>query len=199
MTDDEPTTTGTAPDPDPDDAPPDDEPILPISPAARRRLMWLAAGVAIALVAGAAGFAIGGASRDGTVDDLNAQVSRLGDAADAAVRIEAEPDARHLALVPAMAGDRSAGEVILTPGSGRLLVIAIGLAPEPAGYAYWVWIEQSGQPRLLGSLAWAGGAWSWSGTVDGLANLGGGGAAYRVSLVAAGGGAPGDAVLSGVP
>ena len=195
MTDDDPMTTGA----DPGDALVDDEPILPISPATRRRLMWLVVGLVIALIAGGAGFAIGGASRDGTVDDLNAQVSRLGDVADAAVRIDAEPDARHVALVPGTAGDRSAGEVVLAPGSGRLLVIAIGLAPEPAGFAYWAWVEQSGQPRLLGALTWAGGAWSWSGTVDGLATLGRGGAAYRVSLVGAGGGAPGDAVLSAAP
>ena len=181
-------------------APADDEPpIIRLTPAMRGRLAWTAAVVVIALLVGGAGFAIGGASRDATVDDLNAQVGQLGDAVGAAVRIDAQPDARRIALVPATQGDRAAGSVVLSPAAGLLLITATGLAPEPAGYSYWGWIDVAGQPHLLGSMAWAGGAWSWSGTVDGLAALPPAAPGFHVSLVPDGGSPTGDAVLSGRP
>ena len=115
------------------------------------------------------------------------------------MRIDAQPDARHVALVPGPAGDRAAGAVTFSPGSGLLLITAIGLAPETAGYAYWGWIDAGGQPRLLGAMAWAGGAWSWSGKVDGLAAPPVDSAAFHVSLVPDGGSPTGDPVLSGRP
>jgi hypothetical protein len=175
----------------------DEPPILRLTPATRGRLAWLAAGLVIALLTAGAGFAIGGASRDGTVDDLDAQVGQLGDAVGAVVRIDAQPDARHVALVPGPAGDRAAGAVAYSPGAGLLLITATGLAPEPAGYAYRGWIDVNGQPRLLGAMVWAGGAWSWSGTVDGLGTLPVAPAAIHVSLVPDGGSPIGDPVLSG--
>jgi hypothetical protein len=179
-----------------DEAAPDDEPIPPLSPATRRRLTRLAACLVIALLAGGAGYAIGGASRDGTVDDLDAQVGTLGDAADAAVRIAAEPDARQVALLPATTADRAAGEVVFAPKSGRLLVIATGLAPEPAGYTYRLLLGTIATRHELGAMAWAGGAWSWSGTVADLAGSVGPGGAFAVSLVSADGSDIGPAVLS---
>jgi hypothetical protein len=174
-------------------------PIPALTAEARRRLTWLAAALSIAIVAGAAGFAVGGASRDRTIDDLDAQVGVLGDATGAAIRIAARPDARHVALGPATSGDRSAGGVTFAPGTGELLVVATGLAPEPAGYAYWGWLESGGQQRLLGAMTWAGGSWSWSGIVDGLASVVTPASIFHVSLAPAAGGPVGDPVLSGRP
>lgn len=178
----------------------DDLALPSLSPRMRRRLIWLSTGLAIALVAGAVGFAVGGASRDGTVDDLNAQVGQLGDATAAAIRISGQPDAHHVALVPVVAGDRAAGRVDYAPGAGLVLVVATGLAPEPAGYTYWGWLESNGQRRLLGSLTWAGGAWSWSGMVDRLGtSVQDIAVVFRVSLVSTDTSEVGEPVLTGAP
>ena len=178
---------------------PDDLAIPSLSPVMRRRLAWLAIGLVVAVIAAAIGFAVGGASRDGTVDDLSGQVGLLGDATAASIRISAEPDVRHVALTPTLAGDRAAGEVSYSASAGLLLAVASGLAPEPAGYSYHCWFDSNGL-SLLGPMTWAGGAWSWSGRVDGLAGLADSPGAFRVSLVWTGDMVDiGQPVLTGAP
>ena len=165
----------------------------------RERIAWLVGMVALIVIAGVVAFAIGGASRDGTVDDLNGQLGVLGDAANAAVRIAAEPDAKHVVLAPELKGDRPAGEIVYAAGSGRLLVVATGLAPEPAGYDYALFVGGSQPSRLIAHTTWAGGSWSWTGIVDALAGSIGPDTYFGVALVPTGGTDIGSPVLTGRP
>jgi hypothetical protein len=89
--------------------------------------------------------------------------------------------------------------VVFATGSGRLSVIATGLAPEPAGYDYGIYVGGSQARRLIAATTWAGGSWSWSGIVEDLVGWVGPDTSFGIALVPTGGTDIGVPVLTGRP
>ena len=160
----------------------------------RRRFAWAAGRAAALGVAGALGFAAGGAwpSDQGNRDR---EVALLQDATASAMRIAGQPDARAVTLAATTAGAAGGGSLVFSASSGELVMTATGLAPLEAGAEYGCWVEVDGERRRLGRMYWAGNLWAWAGPADGLADLPAG-TAFGVALVAAGGG-DGQPVLAG--
>lgn len=165
-------------------------------PAWRPRLAWVASLAAALVLATTLGFAVGGGFGPGQGGDRSAEVSRLRDATAAAMRIAAQPDARHVALAAAPGGGGAAGSLVFSPGSDELVVVATGLAPVAAGQEYGCWVQVDGQRRRLGRMYWAGDLWTWEGPASGLADLPAG-AVFGVSAGPAGGGGTAAPVLTG--
>ena len=165
-------------------------------PAWRPRLAWVAGLAAALVVATTLGFTVGGGFGSGQVGDRSAEVSRLRDATAAAMRIAAQPDARHVALAASPGGGSAAGSLVFSPGGGELVVVATDLAPLAAGQEYGCWVQVDGQRRRLGRMYWAGELWTWEGPASGLADLPDG-AVFGVSAGPAGGGGTAAPVLTG--
>lgn len=169
-------------------------PPRPIRPASARR-PWLAiAGIAAALIlAVGLGFAV--ATVRSPADDLQQEVAALQATTAATLRLEAAPDTQRVKLAATVAGAGSAGDVLFSPTSGELLVVATGLPPLEPGHEYGCWLEANGERRHLGDMYAGGDLQSWAGQVAGLADLPPG-AVFGVSLVPAGAGS-GTPVLTG--
>ena len=145
-------------------------PPRPIRPAATRR-PWIAImGMAAALIlAVGLGFAV--ATIRSPADDLRREVAVLQATTAATLRLEAAPDTQRVALAATEAGAGSAGDVLFSPSTGELLMIATGLAPLEAGQEYGCWLETNGERRRIGEMYAGGDLQSWAGQVDGLADL----------------------------
>lgn len=161
----------------------------------RFRLGWVAGLAAGLIVAGAMGFAAGGAWLSGQNADRDREVAVLEDAATTAMRIAAQPDARSVTLEASDPSSRATGSLLLSASGGELVMTATGLVPLAAGEEYGCWVETDGERRRLGRMYWAGDTWSWAGPADGLSALPEG-VQFGVSRVPAGGGA-GEPVLTG--
>ncbi|OGO57321.1 MAG: hypothetical protein A2V85_15625 [Chloroflexi bacterium RBG_16_72_14] len=163
--------------------------------SARRRLAWVAGLVAAVVVAGALGFAAGGAWRSGPDGDQQRQVALLRDTTASAMRIASQPDARTVVLTATSTGGAGAGSLLFSAASGELVMTATDLAPLAADAEYGCWVEVDGERRRLGRMYWAGDLWAWAGPADGLGDLPAG-TAFGVSLVVTGSG-EGQPVLAG--
>jgi hypothetical protein len=183
---------GSAPDLEPVAATATASPVgVIVSRSRRRRLGWLAAGVAAVLIAGIAGFAAGGAGRTTPLPVEDGAIAMA--AAKTAMDIAKEPDAVTVALVP-VAGGASGGTVLYSAGSGELAMVAQGLAPTPEGGLYACWVERNGQKERIGLLYVDGQDGTWAGPITGLGQLPPN-AKFGVSLVTPG--SSGMPVLSG--
>ncbi len=95
----------------------------------------------------------------------------LQETTEATLRLEAAPDTQRVALAATATGAGSAGDVLFSRTSGKLLVVATGLAPLEPGDEYLCWIEANGERRQMGEMYAGGDLQSWAGEVDGLADL----------------------------
>jgi hypothetical protein len=182
---------GSAPDPEPVAATATASPAGVVSiRVRRRRVAWLAAGIAAVLIAGVVGFAAGGANRTPTTVEDGAVAMA---AAQTAMEIAKEPDAVTVALVP-VGGGASGGTVLYSAGSGELAMAAQGLAPAPEGGFYACWVERNGKRERLGLVYVDGNDGTWAGPMTGLGQLPAD-AKFGVSLVTPG--SSGTPVLSG--
>jgi hypothetical protein len=159
-------------------------PPRPVRPGPTRRAWVAIAGIAAALIlAVGLGFAV--ATLRSPADDLQREVAALQATTTATLRLEAAPDTQRVKLAATVAGAGSAGDVLFSPSSGELLVVATGLAPLGPGQEYGCWLEANGERRHLGDMYAGGDLQSWAGQVAGLADLPPG-AVFGVSLVPAG-------------
>jgi hypothetical protein len=167
------------------------------STAARRRVSpaWLAAIAAALIVATGLGIAGGAALRGGT-PDRTSEVAWLQDAAEAAMRIAAEDDARQVTLAATAIGGSAAGSLVFSPATGELVVVATNLATADAGQEYGCWVETGGQRVRLGRMYHAGDLWTWAGSAPALGSLPPG-TVFGVSIGPAGGGDTASPVLTG--
>ena len=153
--------------------PPSPEAVPPpgaIRPATTRRSWVAMVGIAAALIlAVGLGFAL--ATIRSPADDLRGEVAVLEATTAATLRLEAAPDTQRVALAATEAGGGSAGDVLFSPSTGELLVIATGLSPLEPGQEYGCWLEANGQRRRIGEMYVGGDLQSWAGQVDGLADL----------------------------
>jgi len=159
------------------------------------RPAWAAAFAAAVIVVGLVGFAAGGALRD-QPSRQQAEIAVLSQATTTTLRIEAQPDARRVALAATTAGDAATGSLVFSATSGELVVVATGLPVEATGQEYGCWVEIDGTRRRLGRMYWGGDVAAWSGPATGLADLPPG-TIFGVSLGPSGGSPDATPVLTG--
>ena len=104
----------------------------------------------------------------------------------ATLQVTGEPDARRVALAGATAGLE--GNLVFSPGTSELVVVATGLTPPPAGQEYRCWVEQAGQRQRVGKMFFSDDLAYWVGPAPAVAGLVSG-ATFGVSLVDASGSA----------
>jgi len=156
-----------------------------------------AAGIAAVLVVaiGATALLVG-VSRDEVIATQANQIAALGRIATATLRIDGQPDARHVDL--AAAGDVDAsGSLLYSPGTRELVILTEGLPTAPAGQEYRCWMEIDGERHRIGRMFFAGAVAFWVGDVQALAT-GDDAARFGVTLVPADGDSlEGEPVLAG--
>ena len=158
----------------------------PVSIAARRSvrlapLLGLAAALVLAVSGGAF---VANANRDAEARLQAAEIDALGDVARGTIRLDAQPDVQRVALAAPAAGPT--GELIFSPSSTEVVVVADGLAPAASGHEYRCWVEQAGKRMPIGKMFFGGSVAYWVGPVPALAALSGP-ATFGVSLVEIGG------------
>jgi hypothetical protein len=167
------------------------------------RLGWLA-GIAAALIVGITGTSLlVNASRDATDRTLAAanqaqadEIDALGDVTRWTLRVDAQTDVRRVELASATTPSLT-GNIVFSPTSTELVMVADHLAPPPAGHEYRCWVEIGGQRSSIGKLFFGGDLAYWVGKVPEIGGIGSA-ARFGVSLVDLGAnGAPGDPVLTG--
>jgi hypothetical protein len=174
-------------------AAPPASPALPAEPLdlgrARRGLVggaprpgpWLAA-LAAAIVIAVAGTAVlVGVARDRQGADLTEEISSLRDVAMWTIRVDGQPDARHVALAAA-AGGGPTGTLIFSPSSTDVVVVATGLTPPAAGQEYRCWVETGGRRQRVGRMFLGADLFYWVGRASSLTGLGPG-STFGISLV----------------
>ena len=175
---------------------------MPAAPAAAqpaRRVSPLAPilGLAAALVVAVAGTAfVATSSRDGELRLQAAEIEALGDVARWTLRIDQSADAHRVALA-STTGSAVTGQLLYSPTSTELVVVADGLGPPAAGREYKCWVEADGKRSTIGKMFFGGDVAYWVGPVPELAGLGAD-ATFGVSLVdLTTPDAPGEPVLTG--
>ena len=175
---------------------------MPAAPAAAqpaRRVSRLAPilRLAAALVVAVAGTAfVATSSRDGELRLQAAEIEALGDVARWTLRIDQSADAHRVALA-STTGSAVTGQLLYSPTSTELVVVADGLVPPAAGREYMCWVEADGKRSTIGKMFFGGDVAYWVGPVPELAGLGAD-ATFGVSLVdLTTPDAPGEPVLTG--
>jgi hypothetical protein len=168
----------------------------PLRLPAGRPALWLAS-LAAAIVIAVAGTAyLVGPSRDGPIAALAEEVDSLRDVSVWTIRVDRQADARHVALSPAVGGVGT-GDLIYSPSSTDVVVVATGLTPPADGTEYRCWVETGGTRQRVGKMFMGAGIAYWVGSAPSLSGLGPG-STFGVSLVpVAGDPVSGEPVLAG--
>ncbi|HET9455847.1 MAG TPA: anti-sigma factor [Candidatus Limnocylindrales bacterium] len=158
--------------------------------------LWAAAVAAVLLVAIGATALLVGASRDQVIATQANQIAALGRIATATLRIDGQPDARHVDLVSSGELDAN-GSILYSPGTRELVILTEGLPTAPAGQEYRCWVEIDGERTRIGRMFFAGAVAFWVGDVQ---ELPAGEAAVRFGVTLApaeGDSVEGEPVLAG--
>ena len=115
----------------------------------------------------------------------NAQMVALESVTAATMGVSGEPDAEHVDL---KSTDSSAttGDLVYSPSTLELVVVAKGLTPPPAGQEYRCWVMVNGQRERIGKMFFSAHLAYWTGPVQALQGVSDG-ATFGVSLVDASG------------
>jgi hypothetical protein len=143
-------------------------------------LGWVAAIAAAVVLSVVATSVIVGARVDERLATQAGTVEALQEVTIATLRVTAEPDARRVALAGATLSLE--GDLIYSPRTSELVVVATGLIPPPAGQEYRCWVEQAGQRQRVGKMFFSEDLAYWIGPAPAVAGLVGG-ATFGVSLV----------------
>jgi hypothetical protein len=111
-------------------------------------------------------------------------IAALEHVAAAAMNVSAEPDAEYVAMKgsdPALNGD-----LIYSPSTVELVVLADGLTPPPSGQEYRCWVEINGEREPVGRMFFSAHLAYWTGPAPELKGVSDG-ATFGVSLVDASG------------
>lgn len=158
-------------------------------------LGWVAAVAAAVVLSVVATSLIVGSRVDERLAATEDTVAALQQVAISTLQVTGEPDARRVALAGATSG--LAGDLIFSPRTTELVVVATGLTPPPEGQEYRCWVEQAGQRQRVGRMFFSDDLAYWVGPAPAVAGLVGG-ATFGVSLVDASGSAVGgNPVLGG--
>lgn len=172
---------------------------LPASPrpAARpaaRALGWVAAIAAAITVSVVATSAIVGSQVDARLAAQADTIQALQSVTIATLQVTAEDDARRVSL--AGAGSDLEGELVFSPSSTELVIIATGLAEPPAGQEYRCWVEKAGDRERVGKMFFGDDLAYWVGPVPAVQGLAGD-ARFGVTLVSLDGSTDGVDVMEG--
>jgi hypothetical protein len=91
------------------------------------------------------------------------QIASLARVADWTLRLDADPDAKYVAL--ASTGTDATATVAFSGTSRQLVVLANGLADPPPGMEYRCWVESGGTREPIGKMFFAGDVSYWAGDV----------------------------------
>jgi hypothetical protein len=181
-----------------------DEEVPPLTTPARvatrrasPRARWaVAAAAALIVVSIGVGYAVGTWRTGDAGQARDQQVALLTDAATTAVRIQSQPDARHVALAATADAPGATGSIVFSASGAELVATATNLPPPGDGEEYGCWVEVAGQHVRLGRMYRAGEVWTWAGPADGLDALPPG-STFGVSVGPADGGSDATPVLTG--
>jgi len=161
----------------------------------RAALGWVATIAAAVVLSVAATALIVGSRVDQRLATQEDTVEALQKVAIATLQVTGEPDARRVALAGATQG--VAGDLIFSPRTSELVIVATGLTPPPDGQEYGCWVEQAGRRQRVGKMFFSDDLAYWVGPAPAVAGLVTG-ATFGVSLVDTSGSAVGsDPVLGG--
>jgi hypothetical protein len=144
------------------------------------RLGLLAASIAAAIVVGVIGANLL-ATRSADQDRQSREIAALSKVATWALRIDGEPDARHVDLAATAGTSAARGTLVFSPHTHELVVVAQGLPEPAAGMQYRCWIEVEGSRRRIGQMYFGGDVSYWVGGVE-LLSSAGPGSRFGVSL-----------------
>jgi hypothetical protein len=150
----------------------------------RSALGWVAAVAAAVVLSVAATSVIVGRQVDERLAGQTTTIEDLEQVTTSMLQLTAEPDTRRVALTGTDPG--LAGNLIFSPSTSQLVVVATGLTPPPTGQEYRCWVEQAGQRQRVGKMYFSQDLAYWVGpvpAVTGLVNR----ATFGVSLVDADG------------
>ena len=140
-----------------------------------------AAAAAIVLVVGSVGFLAGRAD----VDRYGNAVSALENVNQATIDISGDPDARRVTLA-STSGTTTAGTLLFSPSTTKLVVVAADLQTPPSGKEYRCWVEVDGQRANVGRMFFADELAFWVGDTPEVSDLPDG-TTFGVSLADVGG------------
>lgn len=146
----------------------------------RFALGWVGAIAAAVVLSVVATSVIVGSRVDQRLAAQGETVEALQEVAIATLQVTGEPDARRVALAGTSAG--LTGDLIFSPRTSELVVVASGLTPPPAGKEYRCWVEQAGQRQRVGKMFFSDDLAYWIGPAPAVAGLTSG-ATFGVSLV----------------
>jgi len=116
----------------------------------------------------------------------NAQMVALESVTAATMGVAGEPDAEHVDL-HGVQNTAQTGDLVYSPSTLDLVVVAKGLTPPPAGQEYRCWVMVNGQREPIGKMFFSAHLAYWTGPVQELAGVSDG-ATFGVSLVSVSGG-----------
>lgn len=157
----------------------------PVQARSRSALGWVAAVAAAVVLSVAATSVIVGGRVDERLAGQARTIGALEKVTSATLLITSEPDVRRVALSGAEPG--LAGNLLFSPSTSELVVVATGLTPPPDGKEYRCWVEQAGERRGVGKMFFSEELAYWVGPVPAIKGLVGE-ATFGVSLVDLGGG-----------
>lgn len=146
----------------------------------RVALGWVAALAAAVVLSVVATAVVVGWRIDDRLAGQAHTIEALEEVTAATVQVTAEPDARRVAL--SGADPHLAGNIIFSPRTSELVVVATGLTPPPPGQEYRCWVEQAGKRQRVGKMFFSESLSYWIGPVPAVAGLLGD-ASFGVSLV----------------
>jgi anti-sigma factor RsiW len=150
----------------------------------RTALGWIGTVAAAVVISVVATTLIVGARVDERIASQTDTIDALEAVTLATFQLSAQPDARRFAL--AGPGNGAYGQLIFSPSTSEVVVVATGLTPPAAGAEYRCWVEEAGDRERVGKMYFSGDLAYWVGpapAVEGLV----GDAIFGVSLVDASG------------
>ena len=154
------------------------------SPSPLRRLGWVAAVAAAAIVSVVATTAVLQGGFNERLEEREATASSLARITVAAVALGAQADATRVELADGSSGSAEpvTGTLLFSPSNAEVVVIASGLVEPEAPREYRCWVEVDGVRSGVGKMFFGGGLAYWAGKVEAVEGLPAG-ATFGVSLV----------------
>ena len=147
---------------------------------------WVAAIAAAVVLSVATTSYIVGSRVDEQLAAQDATIAALETVTTATLEITAEPDAEHVDLA-GVTDPNLYGNLVFSPSTAELVVVATGLTTPPAGQEYRCWLEIGGDRTPVGKMFFGGDLAYWVGSAPAVSGLSGD-ATFGVSLVGASGG-----------
>ena len=108
-------------------------------------------------------------------------ISALEDVTVTTMAVIAQPDAEHVTLA-GVTDPAADGNLVFSPSTTELAVVATGLVPPPAGYEYRCWVSVEGSRQRIGKMFFAEDIAYWVGPAPAISDVSTG-ATFGVSLV----------------